>query len=113
MPRGIYRIRNGTANQHGVYVRYIVGDDVIPQDRYRMSGYKPPFDELRWSDQPAQLRIEFMCDGAPTQQEQFSGSIDEAIVAAAGKIKSYKATLARIVDDQSGEVLKVVLGAAS
>jgi hypothetical protein len=112
MPKGIYRIRNATTNEHSVYVRYVVGDDVIPQERYRMTGYKPSFDALRWSDEPAKLRIEFICDANPTQREQFAGSIDDAIIAAAEKIKSHEATLARIVDDQSGEVLKVVLSAA-
>src|SRR5271163_1088794 len=110
MPKGIYRIRNGTTNQHSVYVRYIVGDDVIPENRYRTSGYNPPFDFLRWSDQPAQLRVEFICDAGPPQQVPFNGSIDDAIIAATEKVKSYSASVARIVDDQSGEVLKVVRG---
>ena len=109
MPKGIYRIRNAATNRHSVYVRYAVGDDVVPQERYQMTGYKPSFDALRWSDEPARLRIEFICDASPTRCEHFAGSIDEAIVAATEKIKSHKATLARIVDDQSGDVLKVIL----
>lgn len=109
MPKGLYRIRDGTANGHRVYVRYIVGDDEIPEDRYRTSRYDPPFDALRWSDQPAQLRLEFICETGPMQFEPFSGSIDDAIVAARGKLKAYEATLARIVDAESRDVLKLVV----
>lgn len=110
MPKGLYRIRERTTNKHKVYVRYVVGDDVISQERYRSAGYNPPFDALRWNDEPARLRIEFIADGAETQREQFAGSIDEAVVVTAEKIKTRRATLARIVDDESGDVLKVVLG---
>jgi hypothetical protein len=113
MPKGIYRIRNGAPNQHSVYVRYVVGDDIIPHERYRKCGYNPPFDHLRWSDDPARLRIEFLGDAATAQPEQFTGSIDQAVVAAAEKIPSYGARLARIVDDESGDVLKVVQSAAA
>ena len=49
VPRGIYRIKNGWANQHSVMVQY---DDVreleIPEDQYREQGYQPPFDSLSW-----------------------------------------------------------------
>jgi hypothetical protein len=50
-PQGIYRERNGWANQHSVRVKYDEGNELdVPEDRYKSDGYQPPFDQLPWKD---------------------------------------------------------------
>jgi hypothetical protein len=51
-PRGIYRERNGWgANQHSARVKYDEHQELdMAEDKYRTSGYEPPFDQLPWKD---------------------------------------------------------------
>lgn len=49
MARGIFKIKDGWANQHSACVEYDDGQThELPEDRYRAQGYNPPFDKLPW-----------------------------------------------------------------
>jgi hypothetical protein len=49
---GLYRIRNGWANQHSVVVKYDDGNEIeVPEDRYREQGCQPAFEQLKWKDE--------------------------------------------------------------
>ncbi|MEO9168657.1 MAG: hypothetical protein ABI230_09665 [Aestuariivirga sp.] len=51
MAVGIWREKDGWANEHSVRVKYPDGKEIdVPEHLYRSSGYKPPFEELPWED---------------------------------------------------------------
>jgi hypothetical protein len=51
-PYGIYRERNGWGTQHSVRVKYDEHQEFeMAEDRYRVRGYQPPFDELPSRDE--------------------------------------------------------------
>ncbi len=47
-PHGIYRERKGFGDQDSALVDYGNTRLDVPEDRYRESGYEPPFDKLPW-----------------------------------------------------------------
>lgn len=51
MAKGIYRERNGWANQHSVFVDYGATSMDVPEDEYRESGHQPPFEQLPWKEE--------------------------------------------------------------
>ncbi len=51
MAIGISRTKDGWGDQGSVLVRYPDDTELdIPEDRYRMEGYSPPYEDLPWSD---------------------------------------------------------------
>ena len=51
MAVGIRKTKNGWGDQGSVLVRYPDGTEMdIPEDRYRLEGYQPPYEDLPWAD---------------------------------------------------------------
>jgi hypothetical protein len=53
MARGVYRVRQGWADQHSVLVDYGGVLMELPEDRYRKAAYRPAFRNLPWKDSPS------------------------------------------------------------
>jgi hypothetical protein len=51
MAIGLYKIKDGWANEDSVWVRYDDGKQLeIPASQYVADGYEPPIDDLEWKD---------------------------------------------------------------
>lgn len=51
MANGLYRTKNGWANEDSVRVRYDDGKELdVPASQYITDGYDPPLEELPWSN---------------------------------------------------------------
>lgn len=49
MPKGLFKIKDGLATEHSVWVRYDDGKELeVSETQYRNQGYTPPFEELPW-----------------------------------------------------------------